>query len=385
MWLFGNKKAKEKIASDQFNNIQIQKIPDIFYGGQNPLIYQTTQKLIDGREVKTETVDNDKTNVDQKIFDKQERILPKKILWIMGVVVILGAIGISFYYLKDYFISPKKIDDTLAVKENEKTIEQIEEIETVTTTLEKTTTIEENILNEVATSTSSLESQPIVFPIFSEIDGSDIDADELTDAEEELFGIDSGNWDSDGDGYFDGQEISNLYNPKGFAPVKLIDSGLVKEYSNPIFGYSLYYPFDWEIGLVDKDYKQILFSALNGDYIEVRVTDKIKDKDFSGWFAQMAKGEKITDLQSFTNRFNVEGKKRKDNLVVYFETDNNVITITYHQIISGPILYRHILRVVYQSFRSAGNLNEVPNQLVLPIENAENNSPTVFDISSSTN
>ncbi|HPL95271.1 MAG TPA: hypothetical protein PLF15_00615 [bacterium] len=51
---------------------------------------------------------------------------------------------------------------------------------------------------------------------------SDIDSDNdsLTDIEEEIFGTDLNNPDSDGDGYLDGEEVLNGYNPMG--PGKLI-------------------------------------------------------------------------------------------------------------------------------------------------------------------
>lgn len=46
-------------------------------------------------------------------------------------------------------------------------------------------------------------------------DADDPDADGLSNAEEEFWGIDPGNADTDGDGYPDGEEIDNGYDPNG--------------------------------------------------------------------------------------------------------------------------------------------------------------------------
>jgi hypothetical protein len=35
--------------------------------------------------------------------------------------------------------------------------------------------------------------------------------------------------------------------------VKIIDSGLITEYTNPIWQYRIYYPAGWQVGEVDKD------------------------------------------------------------------------------------------------------------------------------------
>ncbi|HAU66684.1 TPA: calcium-binding protein [Candidatus Uhrbacteria bacterium] len=43
----------------------------------------------------------------------------------------------------------------------------------------------------------------------------DVDQDGLTDSEEQTYGSDPQNPDSDGDGYLDGAEVSSGYNPVG--------------------------------------------------------------------------------------------------------------------------------------------------------------------------
>jgi hypothetical protein len=49
----------------------------------------------------------------------------------------------------------------------------------------------------------------------SSINAQDTDDDGLTDELETLFGTDPANPDTDGDGYKDGEEVENGYNPLG--------------------------------------------------------------------------------------------------------------------------------------------------------------------------
>ncbi|MBU2509676.1 fibronectin type III domain-containing protein, partial [Patescibacteria group bacterium] len=58
--------------------------------------------------------------------------------------------------------------------------------------------------------------------------GLDTDSDGLSDLEEVLYGTNSKSPDTDADGFLDGNEVFHLYNPAGTAPVKLLDSALVK-------------------------------------------------------------------------------------------------------------------------------------------------------------
>lgn len=220
----------------------------------------------------------------------------------------------------------------------------------------------------VPTKTPSLLPQPLTFPPIILTDTVDLDQDLLTDLEEEVFGTDSGEWDTDGDGYYDGQEVFNLYNPKGFAPIRLIDSGLVREYVNPSWKYRVYYPQSWEVGAVDVKSDQVIFSSITGDFVEIHAFEKDGGVSFADWFALEAGGEQFTELQNFENRFMQPGLKRRDSLVAYFPTENAVYVLVYHPSESvGATPFRHIMQMMYQSMRpGTGIVPELPPQTPLP-------------------
>ncbi|EKD67804.1 MAG: hypothetical protein ACD_48C00208G0001, partial [uncultured bacterium] len=228
---------------------------------------------------------------------------------------------------------------------------------TVVTTLDATTT---------ATIAEIQAVDPVSFPRILLANSIDTDADQLTDEEESIFKTNPDVWDTDTDGYNDGLEITNLYNPGGFAPVRLIDSGLVSEYVSPVWQYRVYYPQTWQVGTVDTEGRQVLMSTLSGDFVEVRVFDRIPSESFQNWFARTIEGEAFQDIQVFTNRFDVSVSLRKDGLVAYVLAPQQVMVLIYHPGITGAVPYRHVMRMMIESFRPTANTIDIPTQQVLP-------------------
>lgn len=360
MGLFRSKPKPPLTEASHSEALDIQKIPDVFYGGNNPVIYETT--------VSQKTVN---ASTDQKTMNspRPSQLPPEKssvpvgkFLWptiIVGVVVVGGA---SAYFIMDY----------LSAKQNVQTPTQVSVTTTTSSNIMSTTTVpivvSTSTTSTIPTTTPSLVSNFLEFPPINLGSTADIDLDQVTDIEEVLYTIDSGGWDTDNDGYYDGQEITNLYNPRGLAPVKLIDSGLVREYINSFSGYRLYYPITWQQGAVDPESKHVLFSSMTGEYVEVRVFQKNSSSTFTDWFQANAEGEQFSALTRFTNRFGTEGYRRSDNLVVYFDTDAYIFVLLYRQPDPrGPVPFRATFEMMYQSFRPTANSAVLPPQIPLEI------------------
>ena len=291
---------------------------------------------------------------------------------------------ISWYYINDYNKTKAKLiaqNNKNSANTNNNSQQNNTNNQVVTTV--PTSTVQSTTTEQLATTTPSLENLFLEFPPILTLDISDIDSDSLTDIEEEIFDTDSGTWDSDGDNYYDGQEIYNLYNPKGKAPVKLIDSGLIKEYVNPNLGYRLYYPSSWQKGAVDSAETQVLFTASTGEYVEVRFFKKEQGQSLLDWFSRYAEGQNYSDLSSFKNRFDEIAMIRKDSLTAYFEGDNYIYTIIYHTKDRGPVFYRHVMQVIYQSFRLPSTTTSLPEQVTYPsvLENTNQNITDTINIS----
>ena len=358
MFGFLKKKNTELVKVD--TRVPMLVIPEEFYGGKDPVIYYQNQNNKNNKDKPLE-----KDFVEKKSSGLVTDLFKNKIVLygVSGIVFLLVVGVITWYYLNQagYFVKSPAIEPEPSKITTENIVEPI-----VTTTEEINTSTEPLTVEPVATSTSAItQVRSIEFPGVFLTNSADMDNDSLTDIEEETIGTDSGVWDTDKDGYYDGQEVYNLYNPVGLAPMKIVDSGVVLEYVNPIWQYRLYYPNTWQIGAVDEGGRQVLFSAADGDYFEVDVVDKDVNESFTDWFVKNAVGQKYTDLVDFNNRFKEAGKKRVDDLVAYFVVNNKVYVLTYHSNSSGFASYRHFMQLLIQSFRPNKTTVEIPTQVIL--------------------
>ncbi len=363
MW-FG-KKQKKTLVQEKIS-AHIQVIPEIFYGGRDPEI-RFSQSRGDNKKNPPKISWPKSSGVSSKIgsffANKWVRYLGLALFFLLAITVI------TLYYLQQAgIISLFTNKDSQILEETTPaplTQEQVPVVATEPEPVEEvsTTTVSE-ILEEVVTTT--VFTPVLQFPQIFLTDSADNDNDSLTDIEEEVFGTDPGVWDTDGDGYYDGQEVLNLYNPLGTAPMKIIDSGVVQEYINPVWQYRFYYPVNWQVGTVDPTGNQVLVSAVTGDFIEVLAFKKLNSESFQDWFAVNVQGQNFMELGSFTNRFQENGYRRQDNLVMYFDDGNNIFVLIYHPGTTGFISFRHVMTMLGASFRPNKTLVEIPEQVILP-------------------
>lgn len=369
---------------------QIHTIPDEFHGGNNPNVYEEKQQA---KQRVQEKLDKNNSNEDESHnYQKNKQAsLRKKILIGGGIFLLLLLVGggsaFMFYSpnsslvgLVGLFDAQDKKDKTKKKstkkrqrqdsesedEDKSKTkkdagVKQISNTSTTQTSSKKTETSSQSSVDD-----TRVTAQPLEFPDILSSDSIDLDSDDLTDKEEELLDTDSGRWDSDGDGYYDGQELRNLYNPNKKAPAELIKADTVVDYKNPRWGYEVYYPKKWKQSAVTDDYSQILFSSITGDYIEIRKEDKKPTESFNDWFARRVEGEKRGDLQQFSNELEVKGYRRSDNLVVYFPFEDQVYLLIYNPGTTENILFREIMIMMYQSFNPTGDNTDLESQNIIP-------------------
>lgn len=397
--MFGKDKNKKKdLEKKPKVSADIRVIPEIFYGGKDPVIYKSNfagakQVTVDGKEKKKPET---KKEPPKKPVEKPHPIpkaapMPKpnpqlqkppkrkkKGIWIVLIILLLCILAGGVYYFvfrsaPEPEPAPQPEPPVVVQPEPVPEPEPEPEPELPTTT--------EPV---VPTTTPALDDK-LELPKVILSNSVDLDRDGLTDIEEELYQTDSGQRDSDNDTYLDGQEVKNLYNPTGFAPVKLIESGLVTEYENRNYGYRVYYPAAWEMGEVDADKKQVLLSSISGDYIDISVYEKEEDQTFEQWFATNIDGQ-FSDLRPIETRFKLEAFKRRDGLVAYFEDDKNIYVLSYHPGVAEEIAYRLTMEMVVESFRPESNVEyEIEEQEVVPEEGSVLIVPIDLNSSTSSN
>ncbi|MBU1126648.1 MAG: hypothetical protein ABH826_00200 [Patescibacteria group bacterium] len=197
------------------------------------------------------------------------------------------------------------------------------------------------------------EPEPVPKPILPSR-GQDTDSDGLTDVEEELYGTDYRNPDSDGDSFLDGNEVFHRYDPLGFAPSTLLDTGAVKEFFSDKDGvqYSITYPAEWST-----------FPEINFTWFSSKTTNfpprfsvEIHEKDLASqtlkdWYEAIeAVGNGAADLKNITTKNGYSGLESNDQRKVYLNVDASVIEFTYELDETKVINYSQTFQMFVNSF-----------------------------------
>lgn len=164
---------------------------------------------------------------------------------------------------------------------------------------------------------------------------TDGDADGLTDAEEDVYGTDKTNPDTDGDGFVDGEkvqadgsiigELVNLYNPKGTG--KLEGSTLVKRQTNSTNEYGLLMPTGWTTN--ESSGLLVITPTLStGEFFQVRSYENSTSQAPKEWYQTSNPSADVNKLR--TVAFNgLEGIISEDWSTVYLFHNTKVYGITY--------------------------------------------------------
>lgn len=347
--------------------MRVETIPADFYGGANPVIkFKKVEKEVDLTPKKPVLTPAEKALLDKATaagsgqpFHPANLFSSRKGLLILGSgLFTLFLIGSGVYY----WLTSRPAAPTATLPPPEVSVVTPQTTVTETPPIEAPATAE-----AVITAPISLAETPLEYPNLLLADSADTDNDDLSNIAEELWKTDPLSPDTDGDVYNDGHEVYNLYNPIGQEPQKIIDSGLVTDYTNPVFGYKVFYPNTWAVGNVDPGSRDVLFSTLTGENIEVRVFDREAVQVFADWFAKWAPNEQYNDLLDFDSVFKDKSYRRKDYLVFYFYNDQNIFVIAYHTTDSATVNYRSVIKMMARSFRSPQNLG-IENLTPRPIE-----------------
>lgn len=164
------------------------------------------------------------------------------------------------------------------------------------------------------------------------ISGADMDNDLLTDAEEIIYQSNPNQGDSDQDGYLDGSEVANFYDP-ATAQVKLTNSAAVRKYTNSDYGYSIYYPTAWQARNLGESDQEVIFDSGAGEFIEASVQENLNNLAVLDWYLQNMPGVAVDQIQK-VQLGSQEGIKSVDGFNVYLTNavgnKNYIYTITYN-------------------------------------------------------
>lgn len=348
-------KRKNKLTAPPIN-VAVEFMPAEFFGGVNPIV-QFKDKTVGPKAPDLLTAPEKKAfdkattaSAGQK-FHLANLLLNRKFMFLgaAGLFAIFAVAG-SVYYFWPVIFSGKGAVSTVPPAPSNHVV-ALPPPTTNPAPAPMATPISEPVAPPEIVPTSTFSDTKIAFPSVLIADSADFDHDDITDVAEELFSTDPGVPDSDGDKYEDGHELFNLYNPAGKEPERLIASGIVSEYVNPVFNYKLYYPSNWAVGSVDEQGRDVLFSTLTGENIEVRVYDLSAGQTLAEWMAIFAPTETVQSLVDFSTAFKDIGKRRSDYLVYYFVHKERVYVLVYHTVENEAANYRSVIKMMARSFR----------------------------------
>lgn len=180
---------------------------------------------------------------------------------------------------------------------------------------------------------------------------TDTDKDGLSDTEEALYTTDYAKSDTDSDGYQDGLELVNLYNPTGFAPEKIEETALVKIYSNPAFKYSIFYPTSWLPRSLDESNRETMFTSTTGEFIQVIVEDNAGRLPLLDWYLAEVPGTSPVEVGTAATKGGLLGVKSPDGLTVYFASDDKIYAISYNIGVKTELNYKSTFEMIMKSFK----------------------------------
>lgn len=201
--------------------------------------------------------------------------------------------------------------------------------------------------------------------------GLDSDSDGITDLEEGLYGTNPNNPDTDGDGFLDGNEVYNLYNPNGRAPSRLIDSGKLKVIEGSI-GWSLYAFNPWTVTLGATDGSTATIATGQGETFKLSVEDNPDKLTVVNWYLAKHPTVKAEQLLQYRSKKGYEGIISPDTLSTYIPWGTKIFVFTYD--LDGQPFINY--RTTYYMTLNSLILKGVPQE-VLPTAGSPITTPAV--------
>jgi hypothetical protein len=188
----------------------------------------------------------------------------------------------------------------------------------------------------------------------SDLLGVDSDRDGLTDPEELLLGTGLEVPDTDGDGFYDGEELLNLYSPLASA-VQLEESANIITYINPNFDYDLFYPEAWVARAVDKAGSEVIFSSALNEFVDVLVMDNSEGATLRAWYEKLVPDVEESRIVDFTNKYGLSGLWSPDEFTAYFVRGKFVYVVNYNIGLNDKANYPSIFKMMVNSFVFTGS------------------------------
>ena len=178
--------------------------------------------------------------------------------------------------------------------------------------------------------------------------GADTDSDGLTDIEEvEIYHSDSRMPDTDSDGFLDGNEAFNGYDPTAPPPEDLVQGGQAKEFSSaPPISFAAWYPSAWSLALDQAVPADQLFISTTGEQFRLSLKPKSAAQSISDW--HVAQGVAGTPRVSITKK-GLAFLMAENQLSAFVDLGAEAAALTYEPGTKGTLEYLMTFQMMVNS------------------------------------
>lgn len=171
--------------------------------------------------------------------------------------------------------------------------------------------------------------------------GVDTDSDGLTDVEEEkVYGTDSHLPDTDGDGFLDGNEVFNRYDPNSVKPgATLLSSNVIQVLDT--YSFRISYPFKWIANPTQAN--NYIISVGSGEKITLELIKKDEAQVLSSWYVLTKQESAPTETK---NKNGISLIISRDQLTSYVDLGSYVLVVIYDTGTVGTIDYLQTIKMI---------------------------------------
>ncbi|NCN25893.1 hypothetical protein COT94_01590 [Candidatus Falkowbacteria bacterium CG10_big_fil_rev_8_21_14_0_10_37_14] len=190
---------------------------------------------------------------------------------------------------------------------------------------------------------------PIVTGSINYAVADDRDIDGLTDYEETIFDTSKDNVDSDGDGYNDGTEVINLYNPTG--KDQLTGSPRIKQYKREEYLLSVLVPSQWLVDFKPQGSVGVVsFTAEDNQRFLIDIMSNDKKLSADAYYLEVSGAKDIRPEQRRTG-VDWSGVLSEDGLAAYVVGKDGKFTyhLSYDPAADSMLKYPHLFTVLVKS------------------------------------
>ncbi|MFA5185895.1 MAG: hypothetical protein WC551_05375 [Patescibacteria group bacterium] len=193
--------------------------------------------------------------------------------------------------------------------------------------------------------TAATPTAPVVAAAPTE--GVDMDADMLADAEEALFGTNPAAKDTNSNGYDDGAEVRNLYDP-------LVKGSLLEKSPKVAWGgfesFRFLVPAGWKVTLDSIAPQNALVDSGTPTKFRLMVRPNPGRQSLAAWLGTPA-GD--TNMQPLKLKSGIEAYQSADGLTTYLGIDGTILNVNYELDGAASYDYRTVYAMLINSFQKA--------------------------------